>query len=153
MTDRVEIGLRIFEAMLAGGFADKKHLKEAICYASELALDLKRLSVMSESEIDEEYWTEVHNSLSPREMAMQIELQEEELSVRTSNCLKNSKLYTMGDLVKLGIDGVRRKRNFGKKSIQELAELLNRHNIPDWIDELAGSAQSKRADDHECSNL
>lgn len=46
------------------------------------------------------------------------------LSVRAYNCLKNANIKTLGDLVQLTIEEIAKFKNFGKKSLQELEELV-----------------------------
>lgn len=52
-----------------------------------------------------------------------------ELSVRSSNCLKASNIRTLGDLVQRSEPEMLRFRNFGKKSLDEISEILNRHGL------------------------
>ena len=51
-------------------------------------------------------------------------VEELELSVRSSNCLKNADIKTIGDLVRKTEDDINKTRNFGKKSLQEIKEKL-----------------------------
>jgi DNA-directed RNA polymerase subunit alpha len=48
-----------------------------------------------------------------------------ELSVRSSNCLKNANIKTIGELTRKTEDDIAKTRNFGKKSLQEIKEKLN----------------------------
>jgi DNA-directed RNA polymerase subunit alpha len=48
------------------------------------------------------------------------------LSVRTANCLKNASIGTVRDLVTHSEDEILEIKNFGKKSLEELQELLGR---------------------------
>ncbi|MDR1894081.1 MAG: DNA-directed RNA polymerase subunit alpha [Spirochaetales bacterium] len=52
-----------------------------------------------------------------------------ELSVRSSNCLKNANIKTIGDLTRRTEDEIAKTRNFGKKSLQEIKEKLNEWNL------------------------
>ena len=52
-----------------------------------------------------------------------------ELSVRSSNCLKNVDIRTIGDLVILTEEEIAKTRNFGKKSLQEIKEKLEEWNV------------------------
>lgn len=52
-------------------------------------------------------------------------VEELELSVRSSNCLKNASIKTIGDLTRRTEDDIAKTRNFGKKSLQEIKEKLN----------------------------
>ncbi|MDA1081105.1 MAG: DNA-directed RNA polymerase subunit alpha [Gemmatimonadetes bacterium] len=52
-----------------------------------------------------------------------------ELSVRSVNSLKNSSVRTLGDLVRLTEQQILDVKNFGKKSLQEIADLLEREGL------------------------
>ena len=52
-----------------------------------------------------------------------------ELSVRSSNCLKNANIRTIGELTKKTEDDIAKTRNFGKKSLQEIKEKLQGWNL------------------------
>ena len=47
-----------------------------------------------------------------------------ELSVRSSNCLRNAEIQTVGQLVSWTEDDIAKTRNFGKKSLQEIKDKL-----------------------------
>lgn len=52
-------------------------------------------------------------------------LEDLDLSVRAYNCLKAAKINTLGELVKFDTHELLKFRNFGKKSLVEIEELLN----------------------------
>lgn len=56
-------------------------------------------------------------------------VEELELSVRSSNCLKNADIRTIGDLTEKTEDDIAKTRNFGKKSLQEIKEKLAEWNL------------------------
>ncbi|WP_419215087.1 DNA-directed RNA polymerase subunit alpha [Wolbachia endosymbiont of Rhagoletis cingulata] len=74
-------------------------------------------------------------------------VEELELSVRSHNCLKNENIVYIGDLVSKTESELLRTANFGRKSLNEIKEVLRSlglslgMNIPNWppkdIDELA----------------
>lgn len=74
-------------------------------------------------------------------------VEELELSVRSANCLKNDNIIYIGDLVQKTEAEMLRTPNFGRKSLNEIKEVLAQMNlhlgmeIPDWppenIEELA----------------
>jgi DNA-directed RNA polymerase subunit alpha len=76
-----------------------------------------------------------------------------ELSVRSANCLKNDNIVYIGDLVQKSEAEMLRTPNFGRKSLNEIKEVLAQMGLhlgmevpgwpPDNIDELA-----KRFEDH-----
>ncbi|MBO4388557.1 MAG: DNA-directed RNA polymerase subunit alpha [Spirochaetales bacterium] len=51
-------------------------------------------------------------------------VEELELTVRSSNCLKNANIRTIGDLTKKTEEEIAKTRNFGKKSLSEIKEKL-----------------------------
>jgi DNA-directed RNA polymerase subunit alpha len=60
------------------------------------------------------------------EALMAKNLDDFDLSVRTANCLKNASIATVGDLVSRSERDILEIKNFGKKSLEELQELLAR---------------------------
>jgi len=56
-------------------------------------------------------------------------VEELELSVRSSNCLRNANIRTIGDLTRRTEDEIAKTRNFGKKSLQEIKEKLRDRNL------------------------
>jgi len=56
-------------------------------------------------------------------------VEELELSVRSSNCLKNANIKTIGELTRKTEDDIAKTRNFGKKSLQEIKEKLKEWNL------------------------
>ena len=52
-----------------------------------------------------------------------------ELSVRSVNSLKNSNIRSLGDLVRQTEAQILQVKNFGKKSLQEIADLLEREGL------------------------
>jgi DNA-directed RNA polymerase subunit alpha len=69
-----------------------------------------------EEVVDEEY-------LRIKEM-LEKTVDELELSVRSGNCLRAAKIRTLGDLVQKSEADMLQYRNFGKKSLKEIADLL-----------------------------
>ena len=62
-----------------------------------------------------------------------------ELSVRSMNCLKNDNIIYIGDLVQKTEPEMLRTPNFGRKSLNEIKEVLNAQcrsylgmEIPNW---------------------
>ena len=74
-------------------------------------------------------------------------VEELELSVRSANCLKNDNIIYIGDLVQKTESEMLRTPNFGRKSLNEIKEVLQHMELglgisdPDWppenIEELA----------------
>ncbi|MDR2588827.1 MAG: DNA-directed RNA polymerase subunit alpha [Spirochaetales bacterium] len=60
---------------------------------------------------------------------LETKVEELELSVRSSNCLKNINITTIGDLTVREEDELAKVRNFGKKSLVEIKEKLQEWNL------------------------
>ena len=83
-------------------------------------------------------------------------VEELELSVRSSNCLKNANIKTIGELTRKTEDDIARTRNFGKKSLQEIKEKLKEWNLGLGITDLnvlknagRGEPQEKKETENE----
>jgi DNA-directed RNA polymerase subunit alpha len=57
-----------------------------------------------------------------------------ELSVRSHNCLKAANIKTMGDLVRKDESEMLKFRNFGRKSLAELMEIVENYNLDFGMD-------------------
>lgn len=77
-------------------------------------------------EADEIAQTETYDeeSLHMRQL-LKTKLVDMDLSVRALNCLKAAEVDTLGDLVSFDKNDLMKFRNFGKKSLTELEELVN----------------------------
>ncbi|MFR9629123.1 MAG: DNA-directed RNA polymerase subunit alpha [Rikenellaceae bacterium] len=65
---------------------------------------------------------------------LKTKLSDQDLSVRALNCLKAADVDTVGDLVRLHRNDLLKFRNFGKKSLTELDELLTSLNLKFGMD-------------------
>jgi DNA-directed RNA polymerase subunit alpha len=66
---------------------------------------------------------------SVRLQELQTPIDDLELSVRSVNSLKNSNIRSLGDLVRQTESQILQVKNFGKKSLQEIADLLERKGL------------------------
>ena len=75
-----------------------------------------------------------------------------ELSVRSMNCLKNDNIIYIGDLVQKTESEMLRTPNFGRKSLNEIKEVLNSMSlylgmeIPNWPPENIAELSKKLED-------
>ena len=69
------------------------------------------------------------------------ELVDMNLSVRTINCLKSAGVCTVGELVQCNKLELLKIRNFGKKSLWELDDLLDRLGL-EWCDGVRGGIET-----------
>lgn len=81
-------------------------------------------------EADEVAQTETYDeeSLHMRQL-LKTKLVDMDLSVRALNCLKAAEVETLGDLVSYHKSDLMKFRNFGKKSLTELTELVDSKNL------------------------
>ena len=68
------------------------------------------------------------NVLHMRQL-LKTKLSDHDLSVRALNCLKAAEVDTLGDLVRYNRNDLLKFRNFGKKSLTELDDLLASNNL------------------------
>jgi len=68
-----------------------------------------------------------------------------EFSVRAANCLKNASILTIGDLVRRSESEMLRTKNFGRKSLNEIKEILHEMGLSLGmkVDERASSESPK----------
>jgi DNA-directed RNA polymerase subunit alpha len=88
---------------------------------SDSTIQLKVEPVEQREKVDE-------NFLQMRKL-LKTPLSELDLSVRAYNCLKAAEIRTLGDLVSYNIADLLKFRNFGKKSLSELEELVAMKNL------------------------
>ena len=111
-----------------GSIHPKDALKEAakiLIHHFMLFSDEKITLNLEESSATEEFDEDV---LHMRQL-LKTKLSEQDLSVRALNCLKAAEVETVGDLVRFNRNDLLKFRNFGKKSLSELAEMLTTFNL------------------------
>jgi DNA-directed RNA polymerase subunit alpha len=72
-------------------------------------------------------------------------VEELELSVRSSNCLKNANIKFIGELIRQSEDDITKTRNFGKKSLLEIQEKLKEWNLSLGITDMNAVREAVRA--------
>jgi len=118
----------IIEIITDGSIHPKEALKEAakiLIYHFMLFSDEKITLDVDDSFSNEEFDEEV---LHMRQL-LKTKLVDLDLSVRALNCLKAADVETLGDLVKFNKNDLLKFRNFGKKSLTELEDLLASKNL------------------------
>ena len=99
--------------------------KDALLYASNIMqrhLDLFVNYGSLPEEPEEEVAPAVNEELQEK---LKTPISELELSVRAANCLREAKIHTIGELVQKSPQELLKYRNFGKKSLAEIDELLH----------------------------
>ena len=118
----------VLEITTDGSIHPKDALKEAakiLIYHFMLFSDEKITLENADFEGNEEFDEEV---LRMRQL-LKTKLVDMDLSVRALNCLKAADVETLGDLVQFNKTDLLKFRNFGKKSLTELDDLLESLNL------------------------
>lgn len=102
--------------------------KEALLYAAHILVkhldifvnygELPEEEEEAQVKVDEELYTKLRMPVS-----------ELELSVRSANCLKEAKIRTIGELVQKTESEMLKYRNFGKKSLAEIQEIIKEMSL------------------------
>jgi len=98
--------------------------KDALLYASNILQRHLDIFVNFGKLPDEEEMPEETEEQRLLKEKLKIPISELELSVRSSNCLKEARIKTIGDLVKKSELEMLKYRNFGKKSLAEINKIL-----------------------------
>jgi len=110
--------------------------EDAIAYSARIFQD--QLSMFVNFEDPKEVVQEVKSSEPEFNRNLLKRVEELELSVRSMNCLKNDNIIYIGDLVQKTEPEMLRTPNFGRKSLNEIKEVLNTMSlylgmeIPNW---------------------
>jgi len=99
------------EALIQSSAILKKHL--------DLFTDQDRYAIEFEEEI------EVEDKEDKIQKLLNMSINEIELSVRSSNCIKSANIQTIGDLAGRSESEMLKYRNFGKKSLEEIKSILS----------------------------
>jgi len=110
--------------------------EDAIAYSARIFQD--QLSLFVNFEDPQEVVKEVKAAEPEFNRNLLKRVEELELSVRSMNCLKNDNIIYIGDLVQKTEPEMLRTPNFGRKSLNEIKEVLNNMSlylgmeIPNW---------------------
>ena len=118
----------VIEILTDGSINPKDALKEAakiLIYHFMLFSDEKITPVLDEKTVTEEF---DESSLHIRQL-LKTKLVDLDLSVRALNCLKAAEVETLGELVAFNKQDLLKFRNFGKKSLTELDELVRSRGL------------------------
>jgi len=102
---------------------------DALAYGAKILKDHFALFVHFEEEIEEEQEEEVDEEFLRIKALLERSVEELELSVRSSNCLKAANIKSIGDLVQKSEGEMLKYRNFGRKSLKEIADILQSMNL------------------------
>jgi DNA-directed RNA polymerase subunit alpha len=96
--------------------------EDALAYAARILQDQLSLFINFDEVVEEEVKKEDDIDFNPN-LLMRVD--ELELSVRSANCLKNDNIVYIGDLVQKTEAEMLKTPNFGRKSLNEIKEVLS----------------------------
>jgi DNA-directed RNA polymerase subunit alpha len=99
--------------------------ERAIGLAAKLIKDHMTIFINFEEDVQEPVETPATRSASAFNEHLDRSVDELELSVRAYNCLKNSDIKSIRDLVQKSENEMLKTKNFGRKSLNEIKDILN----------------------------
>lgn len=96
--------------------------QDAVAYAAKILKD--QLSIFINFEEEEESGSIETSDEEPLNENLFRSVEELELSVRSANCLQNANIHLIGELVQKTEAEMLKTKNFGRKSLKEIKEIL-----------------------------
>lgn len=121
--------------------------EDALGYGAKILKDHFLLFIhFDEEPFEEEEEEEVDEELLKMRELLSRNVEELELSVRSSNCLKAAKIRTLGELVQKTESDMLKYRNFGRKSLKEITDILEGMGLHLGmdVDDILGSDEEKK---------
>ena len=115
--------IRHGEHVAAHAEFDLKPCEPHSVHAFGIALILSLIHILSQEAMDAEIMVEKDDK--GKEKALEMTIEELDLSVRSFNCLKRAGINTVEDLVNKSEDEMMKVRNLGRKSLEEVIAKLN----------------------------
>ncbi|HNY90798.1 MAG TPA: DNA-directed RNA polymerase subunit alpha [bacterium] len=107
---------------------------DALSFAGKILRDHIQLFINFDIDTEEEESQEVDEESIRIRKLLKMSVDELELSVRSHNCLMAANIKTIGDLVRRDEQEMLKFRNFGRKSLSELAKILEEKGITFGMD-------------------
>ena len=107
---------------------------DAVAVAAKIMRDHFNLFIHFEEPIEEEVEEEVNEDILRIRRLLDKSVEELELSVRSSNCLRAAEIKTIGDLVQKSEPEMLKYRNFGRKSLKEIQDILGEMGLSFGMD-------------------
>ncbi|MDX1501433.1 MAG: DNA-directed RNA polymerase subunit alpha [Thermoanaerobaculia bacterium] len=103
--------------------------EETVSHAATLLTDHLTIFIDSESAIAAQPAADEGREATELDRVLAKPIDELDLSVRSANCLKNANIHTLRDLVSRSEKEMLETRNFGRKSLDEVREVLEEHGL------------------------
>ena len=98
--------------------------EDALAYAAKLLVDHLEIFINFEGDLESPEELEMDEERQRIATLLRTRVDELELSVRSSNCLRMANIHTVGELVRNKENDMLKYKNFGRKSLVELNEVL-----------------------------
>ena len=96
--------------------------QDAVAYAAKILKD--QLTIFINFEEEDESLVREEEEEEPLNENLFRSVEELELSVRSANCLQNANIHIIGELVQRTEAEMLKTKNFGRKSLKEIKEIL-----------------------------
>src|SRR2546425_4242797 len=107
---------------------------DSVAVAAKILRDHFNLFIHFEEPIEEEVEEEVDEEIMRVRKLLDKSVDELELSVRSSNCLRAAEIKTIADLVQKSEPEMLKYRNFGRKSLKEIQDILGEMGLSFGMD-------------------
>lgn len=108
--------------------------QDALSTASQILQNHLQLFISIDDQFISEPEEEVDEKAEEIKKLLQMNVEELELSVRSSNCLRAADIKTLADLVQKSETEMLKYRNFGRKSLTELSQILQEMELAFGMD-------------------
>ena len=134
--EATRLGQRIdYDKLTIDVWTDRSILpSDAVAVAAKILRDHFNLFIHFEEPIEEEVEEEVDEEIMRVRRLLDKSVEELELSVRSSNCLRAAEIKTIGDLVQKSEPEMLKFRNFGRKSLKEIQDILGEMGLAFGMD-------------------
>ncbi len=107
---------------------------DAVAHSAKILKDHFSLFINFEEEVEEVEEVREDEDTSRVRALLEKSVEELELSVRSSNCLRAAEIKTLGQLVQKSEAEMLKYRNFGRKSLREIADVLSEMGLQFGMD-------------------
>jgi len=147
--ENTRVGQRVdFDKLTLELWSDGSILpKDAMSYAAMILKDHFSMFVDFEEPIEREVEQEEDQEATRIRDLMEKSVEELELSVRSANCLRAAGIKTIGELVQKTESAMLKYRNFGRKSLKEISDILVEMNLQFGMDVTPYIRKSKPVSD------
>jgi DNA-directed RNA polymerase subunit alpha len=117
---RTDLDKVIMEIWTNGGIS----VEDAMAYSAKLLADHLTVFINFEGELEPVEESIKDEKIEKLRQLLKMRVDELELSVRSANCLRTGNIHTLADLVKIQEANMLKYKNFGRKSLIELNQIL-----------------------------